>query len=682
MTKPETLIPPKAKKIFSERTLHNDKFVDYYDWLREKENPEVLDYLKAENHYADGIMADSARLQQTLYDEYFSHIKEDDDTLPYKNGGYLYFTREEKGKNYRKHFRKKDSPGANEELILDVNEIAKGLPYCAVEVIPSPDNKTLCYLIDTKGDYSCTVYFKKLDDGSKLDDTISNAGQLVWSNDSKAFYYCIYEKGSFGRKAYRHLLGTGQEDDTLIIEEKNDRYAFVMYASKSKRFIFLESGCMTNNECYYIDQFDSKQELKQFTIREENVRYSIEHNGDRFFILTNLNAPDYKIMTTPVDKISEENWSEFIGEKNGVKIENFEVFKDYLIVNERGEGLTKFKAIKFKDNSSCYIDFPESAYSAFPVDNTEFDCKRFRYEYMSMVTPRTIFEYDMESNKNTLLKEKEIPGYNKNDYTCERLNVTSHDGKQIPLSIVYKNGFKKDGSVPALIHSYGSYGISMEIFFSTIRLPLLDRGFVYAVAHVRGGSELGQKWYEDGKMLNKKNTFHDFISCCEFLISEGYTYLGGISAEGASAGGLLLGVVANMRPDLFRCILAMVPYVDALNALLDIEHDNSAFHYDEFGNPGIQEEYFYVKSYSPYENVKRQEYPNMLLTAGMNDVQVHYWEPAKLLAILREYNSGAGTLALKTRFDSAHFGSSGKYDMYKEFAYNYAFMLSCYGIEK
>ncbi len=682
MTQPGSLTPPKAKKIYSEHSIHGDKRIDYYDWLKEKENPEVIDYLKAENDYADKVTAVCAELQQTLYDEYFSHVKDDDNSVPYKNGEYLYFTREEKGKSYRKHYRKKDVPGSAYELILDENEIAKDLSYCMVEIHPSPDNKILCYLVDTKGDYTSTAYFRDMDDGSMYEDILFNAGQLVWSSDSRSVYYCVYRNGSFGKLAYRHDMSSPHESDILLIEVRDERYFLALHSSKSKRFIFIESGCMVNNECFYIDQYDPIKEMKLFSERIENVRNHLEHNGEKFYILTNQNAPGYKIMTTPADKISKENWTEFISEKKDVKIESIEMFRDFVVLVERYSALIRFKVIKLADNSSGYVDFPEPVYTALPAENLVFESSRFRYLYMSFITPRSIIEYDMENKNNFLLKENEIPNYDKTRFVSERLYAKSHDGKQIPVSLVYKKGVKKDGTNPALVHSYGSYGISSEIFFWLVHLPLLERGFVFAIAHVRGGGELGERWYEEGKLLNKKNTFYDFISCCEFLVKEGYTYQGGISAVGASAGGTLMGAVANMRPELFRCILAFVPAVDILSMLFDPKLENSVFHFDENGDPNIAEHYYYLKSYSPYENVKLQNYPNMLLTAGFNDVQVRYWEPAKFVAKLRENNTGRGVLLFKTRMDSAHFGSSGRQNQYMELAYNYAFMLNCYGIEK
>jgi oligopeptidase B len=617
-----------------------------------------------------------------LFDEYFSHIKEDDDTVPYKHGDYLYFTREEKGVSYKKHYRKKDSPDAAEELILDVNEIAAGLSYCSVSIEPSPDNKTLCYLVDTKGNYASKAYFKNLIDGSLFEEVLENVGQIIWSNDSKSIYYCLYENNSFGKKVYLHIMGTKQQGDLLLKEEKDERYFYYLYTSKSKRFIVFDSGGISSSECYYLDQTDMAAGFKLFSKRQENFRYNIDHNDEKFYILTNKDAADYRIMTTPIGKTSVDNWEEFIGETKGVKIEGFDVFKNHLVVNERSNALTNFRVVKLADKSFKYVDFPEPAYCAFPVNNIEFESSSFRYEYMSFVTPRSVIDYDMNSGENILLKEKETPAYDKSNYISERHNVPSHDGRIIPLSLVYKKGIKRNGKNPILIHSYGSYGVSSEVYFSPIRLSLLERGFIFAVAHVRGGGELGEKWYEDGKLLNKKNTFLDFISCCEYLINEGYTYSGGISAVGASAGGTLMGAIANMRPELFKCIQAIVPYVDVLSTFFAPEVQNAAYHYDENGNPAIEEHYYYMKSYSPYENLKPQSYPNMLLTAGYNDVQVHYWEPAKFLAKLRELNTGTNLQILKTRMDSAHFGSSGKYDLYREIAFDDAFMLKCYGIDK
>ena len=673
--------PPIAKKIPVEIITHGDKRVDNYSWLKDKSDPEVIQYLEDENRYAESVMADTKELREKLYNEIISRIKEDDTSCPYKRGDYLYFYNQEKGKNYKIHFRKKTEGSAEEELILDENVIAEKLNYCSIEILPSPDNKVLAYMVDSVGDFSFTVYFKNLETGEMLKDSLKHAGVQEWSNDSKKVFYVVYKKGNMGKQAFVHTIGDKQEDDKLIYQERDERYWIWLRKTSSKKYIIIGTGYFTTSEEYYIHADGNDVQPKLIEKREEGIRYITEHNKDDFYFLTNLDAVNFRIMKASVNAASRENWIEFVPEKKDVKIEEIYLFSNYFVVQERGHGLRRFRIIDLNSSESHYVNFPEPIYMVFLQDNYEYDTPLLRFRYTSFTTPMSFYDHNMQSKENTLLKETEVPGgYNKEDYVSERLFAPSHDGKRIPVSIVYKNGLVKNGLNPLHLYSYGSYGISCETWFSPARLPLLNRGFVFAVAHIRGGGELGEEWYKDGKLLNKKNTFNDFISCAEFLIEQGYSFKGGISALGASAGGILMGAIANMRPDLFKCIIGKVPAVDVLNSLLDSSIDNSAAHFGELGNPNIKEQYDYLRSYSPYDNIKALPYPGMLLTTGFNDANVPYWEAAKFTAKLREMNKSNNVIILKTDFDSGHMGPSERYGIYKELAYDYAFILKCFGI--
>ncbi len=675
--------PPKAKKIPVEIIKHGDKRIDNYSWLKDKSNPEVMKYLKEENEYAESVMNDYKELREKIYKEIIGRVKEDDTSCPYRRGDYLYYYKQEKDRNYELHFRKKANGESEEEMILDVNKIAENLGYCKVEILPSPDNKILAYMVDSVGDFSFTVYFKNLETGELLNDVLKNAGVHEWSNDSKSVYYVIYKEGNRGKQAFVHKLGDKQENDMLLYQEEDDRYWIWLRKSASKKYIVIGTGYFTTSEEYYISADGADLEPKLIEKRTEGIKYITEHHGEDFYFLTNFNAINFRVMKTPVNALSRENWKEFIPENKNVKIEEIYLFNKYFVVQERDYGLRKIRIINLENNQSHYVNFPEPIYMVIIQDNYEFDTQFLRFRYTSFTTPMTFYDHDMKNNNNILLKQTEVPGgYNKEDYISERMFVPSHDGKMIPVSLVYKKGLKKNGSNPLYLFSYGAYGISSEIWFSPARLPLLNRGFVFAVAHIRGGGELGEQWYNEGKLLNKKNTFKDFISCAEFLISEKYTYKGGIAALGASAGGTLMGAIANMKPDLFKCIIARVPAVDILNSLFDSSIDNSAAHFGELGNPNIKEYYEYLKSYSPYENIIEQAYPSILLTTGFNDANVPYWEPAKFTAKLRDINKNKCFIILKTNFDTGHMGPSERYSIYNELAYDNTFILKCFGIKK
>ncbi len=675
--------PPIATKIPVEIITHGDKRVDNYSWLKDKSDPEVIKYLEEENKYAESFMADTKALQDRIYSEIIGRIKEDDTSCPYRRGGYLYYYKQEKGKNYVIHFRKKAEEDSEEEMILDENVIAEKLNYCSIEILPSPDNKILAYMVDSAGDFSFTVYFKNLETGELLNDVLKNAGVQEWSNDSKNVYYVIYKEGNRGKQAFVHTLSDKQENDKLLYQENDDKFWINIRKSASKKYIIIGTGYFTTSEEYYIEADGADTVLKLIEKREEGIKYVTEHHGEDFYFLTNCNALNFSVMKASVSDAGRENWTDFIPENKNVKIEEIYVFDKYFVVQERGNGLRKIRIIDLSNNQSHYVNFPESIYMVFIQDNYEFETQYLRFRYTSFTTPMSFYDHDMKNNNNILLKQTEVPGgYNKEDYVSERVFAPSHDGKLIPVSLVYKKGLEKNGSNPLFLYSYGAYGISSEIWFSPARLPLLERGFVFAVAHIRGGGELGEEWYKDGKLLNKKNTFYDFISCAEYLAGEKYTYRGGIAAMGASAGGTLVGTIANMKPDLFKCIIGKVPAVDVLNNLLDSSMDNSAAHFGELGNPDIKEHYEYLKSYSPYENIKEQQYPCILLTTGFNDANVPYWEPAKFTAKLREINKNKNFIILKINFDTGHWGPSERYSIYNELAYDNAFILKCFGIRE
>jgi oligopeptidase B len=676
----KNLVPPKAKKIPFEIIKHGDKRTDNYHWMQDKNNPDVIEYLKSENDYAESYMEDTKSLQEKIYNEIVGRIKQDDVTVPNKKGDYMYYAKREIDKNYLIHYRKKIG-GINEEMILDENEIAEGLSYCGFEIYPSPDNKILAYLVDTKGDYSCTAYFKNMETGELLQDTLTKVGNLIWTNDSKSVYFVRYEEGNFVKQVFGHTLS--EKTDNLIFDTKDENYWVNIYGSSSKKYIFFDSFSFIDSEVYYIHADKLSNNIKLIQKRIEGVRYQAEHNGDDFYFYTNKDAPNFRIMTAPVENPSAENWMEFTAENKSSKIEEMLMFKNFFVFAERENGIRKIKINNLKTKESHYVNFPEPVYTVYLWDNYEFDSKFIRVNYTSMVTPVSFYDHNMETGENILLKETEVKGgYNKEDYITERLFAPSHDGKAIPISLVYKKGIQKDGTNPVSLFAYGSYGISTDVFFNSSILSLINRGFIIANAHVRGGGELGEVWHQDGKLLNKKNTYFDFISCAEYLIKEGYTYSGGISAFGASAGGMLMGVIANMRPELFKSVIAKVPAVDIINSLSDPNVQNGKLHFNELGNPEIKEHYDYMKSYSPYENISEQKYPDLLVTTGFNDIQVPFWEPAKYTAKMRELNSQGNVIILKTDFDAGHGGLSGRYNWYKNFAYEDAFVLKSYGYNK
>jgi oligopeptidase B len=616
-----------------------------------------------------------------------ARVKKDDSSVPVKVNGYWYYSRFEDGKDYAFRCRKKESLDAEEQIMLNGPEMAVGHSYFAIGgASVSPNNELLAYGLDTVSRRQYTVHFKNLSTGEMLEDKIENTtGGVTWANDNKTVFYTRKDEVTLrSHKIYRHVLGTPTSDDVLIFEEKDEEYSTFVYKTKSKRFLIIGSSHTLATEYKYLDANDPYGEFKILEPRELKHEYSVSHYGDSFYIVTNLNAKNFRLMKTSVDAPGRANWEEVIAHRDDVLLEGIEIFKDHLVIEERKNGLNEIRIKTWDGQEDYYMEFQDPAYTAYASANPEFDTSVLRYGYTSMVTPNSTYDFDMRSKKRTLLKQQEVLGgsFKVEDYSSERLFATATDGTQVPISLVYKKGFKPDGSAPLLLYAYGSYGSSMDAYFSSVRLSLLDRGFAYAIAHIRGGEEMGRHWYEDGKMLNKKNTFTDFIDCGDFLIKEGYTSKGHLYAMGGSAGGLLMGAVMNMRPELWNGIVAAVPFVDVVTTMLDETIPLTTGEYSEWGNPNEKKYYDYMKSYSPYDNVKPMAYPNTLITTGYWDSQVQYWEPAKWIARLRDNHQGDNMIVMYCNMDTGHGGASGRFERYKEIALEYAFILNLEGINE
>lgn len=684
MTNKPNLIPPTAKKIDKKLTIHNDTRLDPYYWLNERENPEVIAYLEAENEYKEAMLAHTKGFQNDLFEEIKSRIKQDDQSVPYKENGYYYITSYKKGQEYPVYSRKKETLDAPEEVILDVNQLAEGHDYYNVAGMSvSPDNRLLAYGEDTIGRRIYTVRFKDLESGELLADEIPNvAGGAVWAADNKTLFYTIKDEALRPYKIYRHILGTPVQEDVEVYHEEDPTFLAYAFKSKSKKYIIIASVARLTSEYRVLSADDPMGDFRIIQPRVRELEYNIAHFEDRFYIRTNLNARNFRLMVTPEDKTTMDHWQEVIPHREDVLLEDMDIFKNHLVLSERVKGITQLR-VRPWEGEEHYIDFGEDAFLAYTSVNPEFNTNTLRVSYTSMTTPSSTFDYDMNSRKLTVLKEQEVLGdFDKNNYETERLYATARDGVKVPISIVYRKGFKKDGSAPLLLYGYGSYGASMEPYFSSVRLSLLDRGFAYAIAHIRGGEELGRHWYDDGKLLKKKNTFTDFIDCGEFLLSENYTSKGHLYAMGGSAGGLLMGAIVNMRPDLWNGIVSAVPFVDVVTTMLDESIPLTTGEYDEWGNPNDEKYYHYIKSYSPYDNLEAKEYPAMLITTGLHDSQVQYWEPAKYVARLRELKTDNNPLLLHTNMDAGHGGKSGRFERLREVAMEWAFFLDLEGIKK
>ncbi len=668
---------PKAKKIPKTLSKHNHERIDNYYWLNERENPEVIEYLNAENAYTKAMLEPTEALQKELFDEITAKIVKDDSSVPYENDGYWYYARYEDGKDYPIYCRKKETLDADEVILLDVNVLAEGHAYYAVGGLSiSPDNAMLCYGVDKVSRRIYTLYFKNLETGETLEETIENTtGGASWANDNKTLFFTQMEKDTLrAYKVFRYELGSKKQ--TEIYHEKDDTFGVSVSKSKSKKYIMIESYSTLSTETQILLADEPLGEFKVFAKRERDLEYTVEHKDDKFYIETNYEAKNFRLMVCGLDATSKENWTELIAHREDVLLEGFELFNDYLVLEEKQNGLTHIRIINTQTDESYYLDFGEEVYDAYISTNLNFDTHLLSYGYNSLTTPDSTIEFNMQTKEKKLLKETKILGdFNKDDYESKRAWATAKDGKKIPISIVYKKGLVLDGSNPTLQYAYGSYGYSMDASFSISRLSLLDRGFVYAIAHIRGGEELGRAWYEDGKLLTKMNTFTDFIACSEFLIAEGYTSKEKLFAQGGSAGGMLMGGIANMRPELYKGVVAQVPFVDVVTTMLDDTIPLTTGEYDEWGNPNEKEYYDYMLAYSPYDNVEKKAYPNMLVTTGLHDSQVQYWEPAKWVAKLRDYKTDDNMLLMHINMDTGHGGASGRFEAFKEVAMVYGFIL-------
>ena len=677
---------PIAEKIKKEITTHGHTRVDNYYWLNDRENPKVIEYLEAENKYTEEALAHTKPFQEKLYQEMIGRIKQDDESVPYKLNGYWYNTKFEKNKEYPILSRKKETLDATEEIYLDVNKIAEKYEYFSLgDAKVSQNNQILAYSEDVVSRRNYTIKFKNLETGENFKDLVPNTtGGIAWANDNKTIFYTKKDTTTLRAfQIYKHTLGTSVKEDVLVYQENDEQFDCEVYTSKSKDYIMIGSASTLSSEFRFLSADLPDGEFVVIQERMPNVEYSVTHFEDKFFIQTNLNAENFRLMETSVNNTTVENWKEVIPHRENVLLEGIEIFKDFLVVEERENGLPKMKVIKHQDKSEYYINFGEPAYNCWAGTNPDFNTSILRYGYTSMTTPASVIDFDMNTQTKEIKKQHEVVGgYNPEDYVTERLMATARDGVKVPISIVYKKGIEKNGKNPLLLYAYGSYGYSMDAEFSSTRLSLLDRGFVYAIAHIRGGEEMGRHWYEDGKFLKKKNTFYDFIDCAEYLISEKYTQPEKLFAMGGSAGGMLMGGIINMRPELWKGVIAAVPFVDVVTTMLDESIPLTTGEFEEWGNPKDKEYYDYMLSYSPYDNVEAKDYPNLLVTTGLHDSQVQYWEPAKWVAKLRDMKTDNNLLLLKTDMEVGHGGASGRFQRYKESAMEYAFFLDLLGIKE
>lgn len=690
----DDIAPPVAEKAPTELTGNR---IDNYYWMKlsdEQKNAEqkdeqtqkVINYLNAENDYLKTKLQHTEVLQKKIYDEIVSRIKQTDESVPYKDNGYWYYTRYEQGQEYPIYCRKKATLEAPEEILLNVNEMAKGHDYYSIVGLRvSEDNNFLAYAEDSVSRRRYTIYVKDLRTGNLVEEPVPNTeGGVTWANDNKTYFYTRKDSATLrSRWIIKHKVGISYKNDLIVSEEADETFYTGIYKTKSNKYLVIWAGSTLTNHYQILDANTPDGKFKEFSPRERGLEYSIDHYGDKFYVVTNLDAQNFRLMETPASKTEKSNWKEKIAHRQDTLLQGIEIFKDYLVLSERANANTLMRIIDQKSGKKHYLDFGEPAYTIYPSINLDFETDLLRYGYTSLTTPNSTYDYNMKTRERTLLKQTEVVGgYNSSDYITERQWATADDGTLVPLSIVYKKGMQKDGNNPTLLYGYGSYGASMDPTFSITRLSLLDRGFVYAIAHIRGGQEMGRQWYEDGKMFKKKNTFTDFIDCAEYLIEEKYTQPEKLFASGGSAGGLLMGAVVNMRPDLFKGVIAKVPFVDVVTTMEDESIPLTTGEFDEWGNPKNPESYMYMLEYSPYDQVKPQNYPNMLVTTGFHDSQVQYWEPAKWVAKLRELKTDNNTLLLRTNMETGHGGTTGRFKVYEEIAQEYAFIVDLAGVQE
>jgi len=679
------ITPPKAEKIKKELTIHGDTRIDNYYWLKNRDDQKVINYLIAENEYTKKSMTNTEKVQEQLYNEMIGRIKQNDETVPYTFNGYYYYEKYEPGKEYPIYCRKKESLNNNEEVILDVNEISKGKNFVSIRGRQiSPDNKILAYGIDFVSRRRYSIQFKNLETGKLLSDELINTnGLIAWANDNKTIFYTIKDETLRPFKILKHILGDDLANDVEVYHESDSTFNCYVNKSKSQKFIMINCESMLSTECRFIDADNPYGKFKIIQERMKNLEYYPVHYRNEFYIRTNDNAKNFKIVSAPVNSSSKEYWNDLIPKRDDILVEDIEVFKKFYVINERHNGLSKLRVKDWAGKVDCFIEFDDPTYEVYMSDNYEIDTPNLRLIYNSLTTPKSTYDYDMNKKEKTLLKTEEVGGeFNKGDYISERKFATAKDGIKVPISLVYKRELKKEHGNPLLLYGYGSYGYSCDADFRSFRLSLLDRGFIFAIAHIRGGKEMGYWWYEDGKLLKKKNTFTDFIACAEYLVKEKYTSQSMLFAQGGSAGGLLMAAVVNIRPDIFRGVIANVPWVDVITTMLDPNIPLTSVEYDEWGDPNKKEHYDYMLSYSPYDQVRKQNYPSLLVTTGLHDSQVQYWEPVKWVAKLRHLKTDQNTLLLKIDMESGHGGASGRYKKYRETALEYAFIFDQIGIKE
>lgn len=677
----EKINAPIAKIVPKLVEKHKDIRTDNYFWLNDRENPEVIDYLNQENAYYNAMTAHTADLQQELFEEMKGRIKEDDESVPYLYNGYYYITRFEIGNDYPIYARKKGNLCEKEEILFDCNALAKSHSYFQLGGLSiSPDNKLAVFSFDIIGRRIYTIQIKNLETDEILVDKIEKvSGTAVWANDNKTIFYSSQDEVTLrSDKIFKHKLGANQADDVLVYFEKDDTFNVEIAKSKSRKYLAIESGSTLTTEYRILEADNPDGKFRVFQKRVRGLEYSINHYGDSFYIMTNADkATNFKLMKTLETTTSKENWTEVIPHRDDVLLEDMEIFKNYLVLEERSNGLNHIRIMPWSGEGEYYLPFESETYNAYATSNVDFDTDILRYSYQSLATPSSVIDFNMLTKSKEILKEQQVLGgqFDKNNYKEERVWATAIDGTKVPISMVYRKELKKDRKNPLLLYAYGSYGITMDTSFSSTILSLLDRGFIFAIAHIRGGEDLGRQWYEDGKLLKKKNTFTDFIDCSKFVIAEKYTSPEHLYAEGGSAGGLLMGVIVNLAPELYNGIIAQVPFVDVVTTMLDESIPLTTGEYDEWGNPNVKKYYNYMKSYSPYDNVKSHDYPNMYVSTGLHDSQVQYWEPAKWVAKLRLLKNNDKVLYLHTNMDAGHGGASGRFEAIKELAKEYSFLL-------
>lgn len=683
-----SLKAPIAKKIPKTLTIHNDQRIDDYYWLNQREDKDVLNYLTEENNYTEAVLKPTEAFQKSLFEEMKSRIKEDDQSVPYKFNGYWYITKFEEGKDYPIYTRKKETLDAKEEILFDCNLLAKDHAYFKLGGFSvSEDNTLATFSVDTVSRRQYTIFVKNLITGEVYNDKIENTtGSSTWASDNKTIFYAKKDPVTLrSDKIFRHQLGDSSDNDKLVFEEKDDTFYTYVYKSKSRKYIIIGSSSTQTSEYQILPANQPTNQFKVFQPRVRDLEYSISHYNDSFYIITNKDkATNFKVQKTNENSTLKENWVDVIPHRQDVLIEDIEIFKDYLVVNERKNGLNQLRIISWDKKEDYYLDFKSETYTANIGNNPDFDSQFLRYTFNSLTNPSSVIDYNFKTKEKTVKKEQEVldSNFDKNNYTSKRVWATARDGVKVPMSIVYKKGIKLDGTNPVLQYAYGSYGSTIDPYFSTIRLSLLDRGFIYVISHIRGSEYLGRPWYEDGKLLKKMNTFTDFIDCSKYLIENKYTSPKHLYAMGGSAGGLLMGAIINLNPELYNGVIAAVPFVDVVTTMLDDSIPLTTGEYDEWGNPNKEIYYNYMKSYSPYDNVQPINYPNLLVTTGLHDSQVQYWEPAKWVAKLRDQKTDKNLLLLKTDMDAGHGGASGRFEALKEVALEYAFLFYLEGINQ